>query len=156
MPRREEKEVIMPVLKATVIVTGLVALMGCSSSLKQTSGYIKQPEVCIDRWYGYHQGSGCPSAATIAAPDPSKEMAARLAALEQDRQRLADELEAARRQNTGLSSRVSDLERQTRRSRSRNCRTSFRFRRFFEALESTFSGTKRLEPVARRQGSARC
>lgn len=102
----------MPVLKATVIVTGLVALMGCSSSLRQTSGYIKQPEVCIDRWYGYHQGSGCPSAATLAAPDASKEMAARLAALEQDRQRLADELEAARRQNAGLSSRVSDLERQ--------------------------------------------
>ena len=39
-------------------------------------------------------------------------MAARLAALERDRQELADELDAARRQNGALSSRVSDLERQ--------------------------------------------
>jgi chemotaxis protein MotB len=45
-------------------------------------------------------------------PDASQEAAARLAALERDRQRLADELEAARRQNGALSSRVSDLERQ--------------------------------------------
>jgi chemotaxis protein MotB len=39
-------------------------------------------------------------------------MADRLAALQRDRQRLADELEAARRQNDVLSSRVGDLERQ--------------------------------------------
>ncbi len=40
------------------------------------------------------------------------ETAARLASLERERQRLADELEAARRQNGTLSSRVSELERQ--------------------------------------------
>jgi chemotaxis protein MotB len=40
------------------------------------------------------------------------EAAARLAALENDRQRLADELAAAKKQNGALNSRVSDLERQ--------------------------------------------
>jgi chemotaxis protein MotB len=39
-------------------------------------------------------------------------MAARLAALERDRQRLADELDAARKQNAALSGRVAELERQ--------------------------------------------
>ena len=96
--------------KAIMVLTGLVALVGCSSSGQQSGSYIKQPEVCIDKkWYGYHQGSGCPSTATAAVADP---MADRLAALERERQRLAEELEAARRQNGALSSRVSDLERQ--------------------------------------------
>jgi chemotaxis protein MotB len=98
--------------KGFILMTGLAVLVGCSS-VKHPDGYIKQPTVCIDKkWYGYHQGSGCPSMAKVAAPDASQEMAARLAALERDRQRLADELEAARRQNGALSSRVSDLERQ--------------------------------------------
>ncbi|MCA1957191.1 MAG: OmpA family protein [Nitrospira sp.] len=87
---------------AALLTTGLVTLIGCSS-------YIKQPTVCIDRWYGYVQEGGCPSAVKAAAVD---ETAARLAALERERQRLADELDAARRQNGTLSSRVSDLERQ--------------------------------------------
>ncbi|MDX2251862.1 MAG: OmpA family protein [Nitrospira sp.] len=103
----------MQTLKTTFIVTGLAAMMGCSSPLVQPGSYITQPEVCIDKnWYGYHQGSGCPSTTKAVAPDASQEMAARLAALERDRQRLADELEAARKQNGTLSSRVSDLERQ--------------------------------------------
>jgi chemotaxis protein MotB len=98
--------------KSFIVLTGLVVLVGCSS-LKHPEGYIKQPTVCIDKkWYGYHQGAGCPSTTKAVTPDASKEMAARLAALERDRQRLADELEAARRQNGALSSRVSDLERQ--------------------------------------------
>ena len=46
------------------------------------------------------------------AADTSNDMAARLAALEKERQRLAGELDAARKQNGALSSRVSDLERQ--------------------------------------------
>ena len=98
--------------KTAMVLTGLVVLVGCSLPGQQGS-YIKQPEVCIDKnWYGYHQGSGCPSTAKAAAADPSQDMAARLAALERDRQRLADELEAARRQNGALSGRVADLERQ--------------------------------------------
>ena len=46
------------------------------------------------------------------AVNVSKETAARLAALEHERHRLADELDAAWKQNSALSSRVSDLERQ--------------------------------------------
>jgi chemotaxis protein MotB len=104
------KEIIMQMLKTTVIITGLVALVGCSS-MKHSDGYIKQPTVCIDKkWYGYHQGAGCPSTTKVVVPDASQEMAARLAALERDRSRLAEELEAARRQNGTLSSRVSELE----------------------------------------------
>lgn len=100
----------MRTLKSAIIMTGLVALVGCSSSGQQSGSYIKQPEVCIDKkWYGYHLGSGCPSTAAAVASDP---MADRLAALERERQRLADELEAARRQNGALSGRVSELERQ--------------------------------------------
>lgn len=98
--------------KGFIVLTGLVVLAGCSS-LKHSDSYIKQPTVCIDKkWYGYHQGTGCPSTAKAVVPDASQEMAARLAALERDRSRLAEELEAARRQNGALSSRVSDLERQ--------------------------------------------
>ncbi len=99
--------------KGVLLMTGLVAMVGCSS-MKHSDGYIKQPTVCVDKgWYGYHQGKGCPSPITKAvAPDASQEMAARLAALERDRARLAEELEAARRQNGTLSGRVSELERQ--------------------------------------------
>jgi chemotaxis protein MotB len=46
------------------------------------------------------------------APDASKDAAARLAALEKDNQRLAHELNATQQQNSALSSRGSDLERQ--------------------------------------------
>ncbi|MFN3681288.1 MAG: OmpA family protein [Nitrospira sp.] len=87
---------------AGFVAMGLVTLIGCSS-------YIKQPSVCIDRWYGYVQEGGCPSAIKAAAVD---ETAARLASHERERQRLADELEAARRQNSTLNNRVSKLERQ--------------------------------------------
>ena len=100
----------MRTLKAAVVLIGLVALVGCASSTRHSGSYIKQPEVCVDKkWYGYHQGSGCPSMVTAVAADPTAD---RLAALERERQRLADELEAARRQNGALSSRVSELERQ--------------------------------------------
>lgn len=100
----------MRTYKTLMVMTGMFALVGCASSGQQAGSYIKQPEVCVDKkWYGYHQGSGCPATETAMASDAS---AARLAALERDRQRLADELEAARRQNGALSSRVNDLERQ--------------------------------------------
>jgi chemotaxis protein MotB len=100
----------MQTIKTAIVMTGLIALVGCSSSTKHQGSYIKQPEVCIDKkWYGYHLGSGCPSTVKTVASDPTAD---RLAALERERQRLADELEAARRQNGALSSRVSELERQ--------------------------------------------
>jgi len=103
----------MRTLTTAIVMTGLVVLAGCSSSLKQhPNTYIKQPTVCIDRWYGYYLGSGCPTTAKAVAHDPSKEMADRLEALERQRNGLADELEAARRQNDALGSRVGDLERQ--------------------------------------------
>jgi chemotaxis protein MotB len=88
----QKEEIIMQTFKTAVLATSLIALAGCSS-------YIKQPAVCIDRWYGYAQHDQCP------APYTSKDTAA------QERQRLADELDAARKQNGALSSRVSDLER---------------------------------------------
>lgn len=50
----------------------------------------------------------------------SEDAAARIAALEKDRQRLADELAAAQKQNAALSSRVSDLERQLAAAKQRN------------------------------------
>lgn len=100
----------MRTLKTAIVMVGLVALVGCASSTKHAGSYIKQPEVCIDKkWYGYHQGSGCPSTAKAVASDPTAD---RLAALERERQRLAEELAAAQRQNGTLSSRVSELERQ--------------------------------------------
>lgn len=98
------REVIMQRVKPIIAMFGLLILMGCSS-------HVKQPEVCIDKWYGYALDSGCPATMKkAAAPDALQEMAARLAALEGDRQRLADELEAARRENGVLSNRVSGLE----------------------------------------------
>ncbi|GKS66150.1 hypothetical protein YTPLAS72_34540 [Nitrospira sp.] len=93
-----------------IVMTGLIALVGCSSSGTHSGSYIKQPEVCIDKkWYGYHLGSGCPSTITAVAADPTAD---RLAALERERNRLADELEAARKENAALRNRVAELERQ--------------------------------------------
>ena len=96
----------MQTYKPIGLVASVVLLVGCSS-------YFKQSDVCVDRWYGYHPKSGCPSVAKAAAPDVSGEVAlasaARLAALEGDRQRLANELETARRQNQVLSNQVNDL-----------------------------------------------
>ena len=99
----------MRAVLCTMVATGLVAVTGCSS--------IRQSDVCIDKnWYGYHKAGGCPPVGKAAAPDVSGSVAlasaTRLAALEGDRQRLANDLEAAQRQNGALSSRVSDLERQ--------------------------------------------
>lgn len=103
----------MRMFKSSAVLTGMVVLGGCSAFTNHPSSYIKQPTVCIDKqWYGYYLGSGCPSTAKAVAPDASQEMAARLADIERDRQRLTDELDAARRENRVLSSRLSALERQ--------------------------------------------
>ncbi len=103
----------MRTFKTSMMLIGLVALAGCSAFKDHPSSHIKQPTVCVDKgWYGYYKGTGCPSTAKVTAPDASQKMAARLAALERDRQRLADELEGARRENGALSGRVSELEHQ--------------------------------------------
>ena len=86
-------------LKTTILVTGLAALAGCAS-------WDKSP-ICnpSHQWTAWSDVRCNPDSAL-------KDVGADLAALEKDRQRLADELAAARKQNSELSSRVSDLERQ--------------------------------------------
>jgi chemotaxis protein MotB len=97
---------------ATALVTaGLVALIGCSS-LKQPETYIRQQTVCIEKWFGYHKAGGCQPTAKLAASDTQKEKTSGPAALERDRRRLADALEAKRKHNEALNGRISELERQ--------------------------------------------
>ncbi|MDF0676733.1 MAG: flagellar motor protein MotB [Nitrospira sp.] len=103
----KQKEIIMRGLKTTVVMTGVVVLMGCASSLKQPDPYIKQSQVCTDRWYGYHQASGCPSVVKAAAPAASKEMAARQAALE-----MSSELAAANQRVADLESQLADRDKE--------------------------------------------
>ena len=99
----------MRAVLCTMVATGLVAVTGCSS--------IRQSDVCIDKnWYGYHKAGGCPPVGKAAAPDVSGSVAlasaARLAALEGDRQRLADELAAARQRNADLEAQLADREKE--------------------------------------------
>ena len=80
--------------KGVLLMTGLVALVGCSS-LNHSDGYIKQPTVCVDKkWYGYHQGAGCPSTAKAAVATPAA----------------SDELDMARRDIGVLQKRIADLD----------------------------------------------
>ena len=116
-PKEKEKEITMRTLTTAIVLTCLVALTGCSSFKQHPNTHIKQSTVCVDKgWYGYYQAKGCPSVAKAAAVDVSGDVAlasaARLAALEGDRHRLANELEASRKQNATLSNRVGDLESQ--------------------------------------------
>ncbi|MBI3357271.1 MAG: OmpA family protein, partial [Nitrospirae bacterium] len=90
-------------LKPAILATSLVAVAGCST-------YIKQPVVCTrDGWYGYVQSGQCPGAKAMAAPAASDDMAARLAALERERQRLADELAATQRQLADRDGQIASL-----------------------------------------------
>ena len=94
----------MQAMKTTILAASLAALTGCASWDKSpicppSHGWLAWPD---DR---------CNAPKDMAA-DASKAMADRLAALEKERNRLANELAAAQRQNGALSSRVSDLERQ--------------------------------------------
>lgn len=88
----------MHAFKTTVVATSLIALAGCSTWDKTA--------ICCDGGYEYRHRNQWQS------DKASADMATRLAALEKERQRLADELAAAQKQNGTLSSRVSDLERQ--------------------------------------------
>ena len=90
----------MQTYKTAILATSIVALAGCAS-------WDKSP-ICTDKhgWLAW-------SDVRCNADNPPKatdDNAARLAALEQERQRLADDLAAAQRQNGALSSHVSELE----------------------------------------------
>src|SRR5665811_1281393 len=105
MTRAIQKEkIIMHALKTTILATSVLALAGCAS-------WDKSP-ICnpSHQWVAWSDVRCNPPKDTV--DNASKQAAARLAALENDRQRLADELVAAKKQNGALSSRVSDLERQ--------------------------------------------
>jgi chemotaxis protein MotB len=81
---QKEKIIMQLFTKTTILATSVAIVAGCSS-------YIKQPVVCIsDGWYGYEQSGPCPSK-PVASP-VSDSTAARLAALERERQRLAEDL----------------------------------------------------------------
>ena len=84
----------MRLAKSFIVLTGLAVLVGCSS-LKHSESYIKQPTVCVDKnWYGYHQGTGCPSTAKAAAATPTA----------------SDELDVARRDIGVLQKRIAYLD----------------------------------------------
>lgn len=71
-----------------LLAASLAALTGCSS-------YVKQSEVCQNGYYGYAQHGRCPDPAPKAMiPDASKDTEARIAILERENQRLANELNA--------------------------------------------------------------
>ena len=95
----------MQTYKTAILATSIVALAGCAS-------WDKSP-ICNPS-HGWLAWSDVRCNADNAATDDS---AARLAALEKERQRLADELAAAQRQNGALSSRVTDLEGQVNQSK---------------------------------------
>ena len=94
----------MQVFKTTILATSVLALAGCAS-------WDKSP-ICnpSHQWVAWSDVRCNPPKDTT--DHAAMEAAARLAALENDRQRLADELAAAKKQNGALNSRVSDLERQ--------------------------------------------
>jgi chemotaxis protein MotB len=102
----------MQAFKTTILLTGLAALAGCAS--------LDKSPICdpSHQWTAWSDVRCNPQ--KVTADDGSKEAAARLAALEKERQRLADELAAAQRQNGALNSRASDLERQLAAAKQRN------------------------------------
>jgi chemotaxis protein MotB len=105
----QKGESIMQTFKTTILIVSLAALAGCANWEKSSVAnynYDKSP-ICpkTHGWLAWPDDRCNP---VIASEDP----AARVAALETERQRLADELAGARKQNGALSSRMSDLERQ--------------------------------------------
>lgn len=77
------------------VITSIIAATGCSGV---------KDAICCDGGYEYRNKD------RFAAEKASSDMAARLAALENERQRLADELAAARKDNGVLSDRAKSLE----------------------------------------------
>jgi len=84
-------------LKTSIIAFGLLAFAGNAAAVDWSA-------ICCDGGYEYRNKD------RFAAEKASADMAARLAALEKERQRLADELAAARKDNGALSDRAKSLE----------------------------------------------
>jgi chemotaxis protein MotB len=103
----QKGEIIMQAFKTAILATSLAALAGCAS--------LDQSPICnpSHQWTAWSDVR-CNADNTPKATDDS---ASRLAALEKERHRLADELAAAQKQNGALSSRVSDLEGQLNQSK---------------------------------------
>lgn len=97
----------MQAYKIVILATSVVALAGCAN-------WDKSP-ICTDK-HGWLAWSDVRCNADNA-PKATDDNAARLAALEKERQRLADDLAAAQRQNGALNSRVTDLEGQVNQSK---------------------------------------
>ncbi|HXV68333.1 MAG TPA: OmpA family protein [Nitrospira sp.] len=89
----EKEEIIMQMLKAALLATGVVVLTGCAD---WDPYFVHQRDVCIDRWYGYWD-KPCP------AP-PAKAVAASASS--------TDELDAAMRDIANLQKRVGYLDRE--------------------------------------------
>ena len=87
----------MRYIKVTTTAMGILLLAGCSG---------KYEPICCDGGYEYRHRN------QWDADKASADMGARLAALERERRRLADELAAEQKQNGTLSDRVSALEHQ--------------------------------------------
>ncbi len=77
------------------VIASIIAATGCSGV---------KDAICCDGGYEYRNKD------RFAAEKASSDMAARLAALEKERQRLADELAAAHKDNGALSDRAKSLE----------------------------------------------
>jgi chemotaxis protein MotB len=96
----QKGEIIMQTFKFVTLVTSLAAVAGCAG--------LDQSPICnpSHQWQAWSDVR-CNGGNALKETDDN---AARLAALEKERQRLANELAAAQRQNGTLSSRVTDLE----------------------------------------------
>ena len=84
-------------IKTSIIAVSLLAFAGNAAAVDWSA-------ICCDGGYEYRNKD------RFAAEKASSDMVARLAALEKERQRLADELAAARKENGALSDRAKSLE----------------------------------------------
>lgn len=89
----------MTSIRISILALGLLSIAGNATAIDLNA-------ICCDGGYEYRHRN------QWDADNASKDMAARLAALEKERQRLADELAAARKENGALSDRVKVLESQ--------------------------------------------
>jgi chemotaxis protein MotB len=92
-----QKEKIMRGLKTSIVAFGFLAFTGNAAAVDWSA-------ICCDGGYEYRNKD------RFAAEKASADMTARLAALERERQRLADELAAARKENGALSDRTKSFE----------------------------------------------
>lgn len=89
----------MKSIRMSILALGLLSIAGNAAAIDLSA-------ICCDGGYEYRHRN------QWDADNASKDMAARLAALEKERQRLADELAAAKKENGALSDRVKALESQ--------------------------------------------